>query len=200
MTKRDLVKWLEAKKIKAVNTAEQDRQNLISAAKEVEYASTGLDSFLDTNLPLIEKFLEEYGKFVESVNSKEGISISRYHWQYGHRDMSSKYGDRSKFRKELTDMIGIDTERYKAVRNRANEMKRNVESTYDTVITTVKNLPTAKDGLEYLKKLVFDVSEIQPAEVKKQLPATISVNVDVKYLLLEEKKDEDKDSNNDNRD
>ena len=61
-----------------------------------------------------------------------------------------------------------------------------------SVIETVKNLPTAKDGLEYLKKLGFDVSEIEPAEKKKQLPATISVNVDTRYLLLDKESENDR--------
>lgn len=192
MTKRDLVKWLENKKSCAVSESNGARSKAIDDAQEVEYKSLGLDDFLDDICPLFDAILDKYKSYLEKVNGVEGVSMSRYHWQYGYNDWYVKFGDRKKLRRELIGIIHLDTERYKEVCTTMRDSCRNVETTYDTVIETVKNLPTYKDGLEYLKKLGFDVSEIQPAEVKKQLPATISVNVDVKYLLLK-KKEENKD-------
>ena len=192
MTKRDLVKWLEKKREEAVSTANNARTEAIDAAKEVEYKLLGLDGFLDDICPLFDAILDKYKSYLDKVNEIEGISMSRYHWQYGYNDLCAKFGDRKRLRRELIEIIRLDTESYKEVCNTMRDSCRKVETTYDTVIETVKNLPTYKDGLEYLKKLGFDISEIQPAEVKKQLPATISVNVDVKYLLLK-KKEENKD-------
>lgn len=200
MTKRDLVKWLEKKKPEAIAKAEKAREKAIADAKELEYKEIGFDEFLEDAIPHLQRFIKKYGEFIDKVNALDGYSISRYHWNYGYNDFVSRFGDIATIRKNIEEVMRLDTERYRKARDDANSNRRSVELTYNTVIETVKNLPTAKDGLEYLKKLGFDVSEIQPAEVKKQLPATISVNVDVKYLLLEEKKDEDKDSDNDNRD
>lgn len=186
MTKRDLVKWLESKGHQAEIQAEKDRLARISSAKEVEYKDIGLDEFIDVADSIMQKFLGQYEEFIEKVNTNaiKGIGMSRYHWNYGYNDMLAKFGDKKKVREEISNIIRIDTERFKIERDAANEYKRNVVHTYNTVIETVKNLPTAKDGIEYLKKLGFDISEIQPVEQKKQLPATISVNVDTRYLLL----------------
>lgn len=192
MTKRDLVKWLEGKKSYAVSEANSTRSKAIDAAQEVEYKDLGLDDFLDDICPLFDAILDKYRSYLDKVNGIEGVSMSRCHWKYGYNNLFVKFGDRKRLRRELIEIIHLDTERYKEVCHTMRDSCRKVETTYDTVIETVKNLPTYKDGLEYLKKLGFDVSEIQPAEVKKQLPATISVNVDVKYLLLK-KKEENKD-------
>lgn len=116
--------------------------------------------------------------------------MSKYNWHYGYNEFLAYYSDKSTIRKNVAESIHLSTKRYKKVVEEINLNRRAVESTYNTVIQTVKNLPTAKDGLEYLKKLGFDVSEIEPAEKKKQLPATISVNVDVKYLLLNKEKED----------
>lgn len=156
----------------------------MDAAKELEYEEIGLDSFLDDAIPHLQEFIKKYGEFRDKVNKFDNITMSGYNWRYGYNEFLAYYSDKATIRKNVVQSIHLSTERYKKVVEEANSNKWNVEKAYNTVIETVKNLPTAKDGIEYLKKLGFDVSEIQPAEVKKQLPATISVNVDVKYLLL----------------
>lgn len=178
MTKRDLVKWLEKKKPEAIEKADKAREKAITTAKELEYKEIGFDEFLEDAIPHLQRFIKKYGDFI------------------------SRFGDIATIRKNIEEILRLDTERYRKARDDANSNRRAVESTYNTVIETIKNLPTAKDGLEYLKKLGFDVSEIEPAEKKKQLPATISVNVDVKYLLLDnkEKEDENQNDNRNNRD
>lgn len=191
MTKRELVKWLEKKKPEAIAKAERAKEKAITDAKELEYKEIGFDEFLEDAIPHLQRFIQKYGEFIDKVNGSEvnGIRISKYSWHYGYNELVANYGDIKTIRTNIAECIRIDTERYRKARDNANSDKRAVESTYWTVIETVKNLPTAKDGIEYLKKLGFDISEIQPTVKKKQLPATISVNVDVKYLLLEEKND-----------
>jgi len=190
MTKRDLVKWLEKKKPEAIAKAERAKDEAITAAKELEYKTIGFDDFLDDALPCLQEFIEKYGKFIDKVKTFDGMSMSKYNWKFGYGDFVARFSNRQDVRMNMEEAIHIDTERYRKTRDDAYSNRRKVESTYNTVIETVKNLPTAKDGIEYLKKLGFDISEIQPVERKKQLPATISVNVDVKYLLLNKEKED----------
>lgn len=189
MTKRDLVKWLEKKSSEAIVTARDDRDKMIERAKEVEYVDIGLDDFVKDTVDIFKKYLDRYGAFIANVNSIDGMKMSEYNWRFGYNDFVAKFSDAQTIRDNYIQAIRIDTLRFREIVDKANSDRAKVESTYYTVIETVKNLPTAKDGLEYLKKLGFDVSEIQPAEHKKQLPATISVNVDVKYLLLNKEKE-----------
>ena len=191
MTKRDLVKWLEKKKSEAIAKAKRAEDEAITAAKELEYKNIGFDDFLDDALPCLQEFIEKYGKFIDKVKTFDGMTMSQYNWKYGYSDFVARFSDRQDVRRNMEEVIRIDTERYRKTRDDANYNRRKVEMTYNTVIETVKNLPTAKDGLEYLKKLGFDVSEIEPAEKKKQLPATISVNVDTRYLLLDKEKEDE---------
>lgn len=190
MTKRDLVKWLEKKKFEAIAKAERAKDEAIEAARELEYKDIGLDEFLENSVPHLQRFIKNYGEYIEKVNAIDDISMSKYNWNYGYHEFVARFGDIETIRTKMKESIHLDTKRYNKTREDANSYRRNVESTYNTVIETVKNLPTAKDGIEYLKKLEFDISEVQPAERKKQLPATINVNVDVRYLLLDKKEEE----------
>ena len=163
----------------------------IADAKELEYKEIGFDEFLEDAIPNIQRFIKKYGEFIDKVNALDGYLMSKYNWHWGYNDFVAKFGDIATIRKNIEETIRLDTERYRKARDNANSNRQAVELTYNTVIETVKNLPTAKDGLEYLKKLGFDVSEIEPAEKKKQLPATISVNVDTRYLLLDKENEDE---------
>lgn len=184
MTKKDLVKWLQGQKDVALSKARENSANNKEKLKEKYLKDFGVDKFLDEVMPQLEQVYDSYGKLIDNIMREEGVSISRYHYQFGYYDFE-KLTHKSDFKLAIFSCLhfGNDHEYTKEVR-KLNSFTRSVESTYDTAIQTIKNLPTAKDGIEYLKKLGFDVSKIEPAEKKKQLPATISVNVDIKYLLL----------------
>lgn len=188
MTKVQLIKWLEVKRHEAEKEAKETKDKKVTEIKEALYKELGLDEFVNTVVPIFEKAFAEYDKFYENIGNVEGVAISKYGYRHSYYDIRElTYKD--EIRKSLTEVIHFDTSTQEKITEVNNECKK-VNETYNTVIETIKNLPTAKDGIEYLKKLGFDISEIQPVEQKKQLPATINVNVDVRYLLLGKKEEE----------
>lgn len=189
MTKRDLVKWLESKQSEAKKKALAAKDKKIFEIKEAFYKELGLDEFVDTVVPIFEKAFAEYKSFYDKVDNIDGVTISKYGWRRGYYDIEA-LTEKDKVRDSIIEVIHYNDTPTQAKINEVSFECKKVERAYITVIETVKNLPTAKDGIEYLKKLGFDISEIQPIEQKKQLPATISVNVDVKYLLLNKEKED----------
>lgn len=184
MTKKDLVKWLQGQKDIALDKAKENSANSEEKLREKYLKDLGVDKFLDEIIPQLEQVCNSYAELVNNITREEGVSISRYHYKFGYYDFE-KLTHKHEFKSAIFSCLHFDNDHeYKKEVRKLNDFVCSVEHTYDTAIQTIKNLPTAKDGIEYLKKLGFDVSEIEPAEKKKQLPATISVNVDVKYLLL----------------
>ena len=190
MTKKDLVKWLQGQKDIALSNAKTDSANSEEKLREKYLKDFGVNKFLDEIIPRLEQACNSYAEFINNIMREEGVSISRYHHRFGYYILEN-FTHKNDFKFAIFSSLHFDNEHEytKKVRKLENFIC-SVEYTYDTVIQTVKNLPNAKDGLEYLKKLGFDLSEIQPIEQKKQLPATISVNVDVQYLLLNKKEEE----------
>lgn len=192
MTKKDLVKWLQGQKDIALGRVNKDSANSMEKLREKYLKDFGVDKFLDEVIPQLEQVYNSYGKLIDNIMKEEGVSISRYHYKFGYYDFE-KLTHKSDFKSAIFSCLHFDNDHeYKKKVRELNDFVHSVERTYDTTIQTIKNLPTAKDGIEYLKKLGFDVSKIEPAEKKKQLPATISVNVDIKYLLLNKEEEEEK--------
>lgn len=185
MTKRDLVKWLEKEKITALATAKERKEKMIEQAAEAEYAAIDLNKFMKEMRESYEDIVSHFDELAERSKSRKGIAVSKFHWKISCSEYSWFVEDPSHLATTVKDLIRIDTEDYQAARRQAISYYNNVEKTYDDVIQTVKNLSSAKDGLEYLAKLGFNTSKILPLEEKKQLPATISVNVDTKYLIFD---------------
>lgn len=191
MTKRDLVKWLERKQLEAKEKAKEAKDKKVTEIKEAFYKELGLDEFVDTVVPIFEKAFAEYKSFYGKVRNIDGVAISKYGYRRGYYDIEA-LTEKGNIRDSIIEVLRYSDTPTQAKINEVNNECKKVERAYITVIETVKNLPTAKDGIEYLKKLGFDISEIQPVEQKKQLPATISVNVDIRYLLLNKESEDDR--------
>ena len=193
MNKRDLVKWLEKEKTAALEQAKATKFDIINRALDREYESIGLDSFLDALQASFKSMVDAFDDLKRRCRScsdtDNNIHVSDYYYKLSYVEFTKYTQDRDYLAKYVKEMIGIDTEAYGEAKREAIKFYNNVEMTYDNVIQTVKNLPTAKDGLEYLAKLGFDSSAIVPAQVKKQLPAVPSVNVDTRYLLIKNKEE-----------
>lgn len=191
LTKRDLVKYVERKGQEAREKASQHKKEIIAQAQEQIYEDIGVNAFVKEVVPMYKAISDKYDDFIERIDKIDHIRFSEFYYAHGynelHRHLTSVYT----FKEAITGAISINTEEYNTIVKEANAEVMKVISTYDTVLMTVKNLPTAKDGIEYLKKLGFDTSEIEPVKKEKQLPATTNINIDIKYLLLEENQHEE---------
>ena len=186
MNKRELVKWLEKEKEAALAVAKKRQNKVIEDAENKEFDSIDLDKFIEEMIASYEDIIRHFDQLIDKCKGKR-ITVSKYHWKISYYNMVELSQHPNKLTSYIKEMINVDTEDYNTARREAIKYYNSVEKTYDDVIQTVKNLPTAKDGLEYLNKLGFDIKSIMPLEQKKQLPATISVNVDTRYLIFSNK-------------
>lgn len=187
MTKRDLIKWAEKEQAAAVAKAKEEAQKQINEIKEFYYDELGVNKFVNSVVPYFEKAFEEYTRFFDSINDTKLVKISKYNYRLGYYTIQT-LTEKSTVKDSLIEAMKFDSNH--EMTSKVNKVKstiNQVDFTYSTVIETLRNLPTAKDGLEYLTKLGFDVAKIAPEKQRKQLPATISVNVDTRYLILNNK-------------
>ncbi len=187
MTKRDLVKWLELEKESARKIATERRDKMIQDARGKVYDVIKMDQFEQELQESFAQILKSFDNFFYRCSEIKGISTSKFHWKLSYNEFEHYHYDPKHLHAMVQEIVKIDTEDYNKARREAISYYNNVEKTYDDVIQTVKNLPSAKAGIEYLTKLGFDVSKILPAEPVKQLPATIGINVDTKYLIFDKK-------------
>lgn len=195
MTKDELVRWLKKEKEAAIKRSSENIATKQEEWKEFYYESYGINEFAERVAKVSVPLVKMYREFFDHVNSCDSVKLSTYCRNWGDIDYMDiiSLENPSDVKNGIIKALTFDYDHtYKKDVRELYDNHHKVESTYDTVIQTVKNLPTAKDGIEYLKKLGFDVSAIEPVKKQKQLPATISVNVDTRYLLLHKEKDDDR--------
>lgn len=184
MTKKDLIKWVEAKRNEAVAKAKEEENALHDELYQKHLSAMGVDDFINKITPLFDQLLKEYAQFFDKIDNMEGVSISKFGYSGCCYNRVEEMTDKRRAKNNITDVIHFDHDHaFKQEMHKLHEETMKVFTTYETVIQTVKHLPTAKDGIEYLKKLGFNVAEIQPVQ-QKQLPATLGTNVDIRYLML----------------
>lgn len=180
MTKRDIFKWLEVKREEALKNARQLYEEAISRHEESLYekielkhaaeqigqhlmaASDIYDEWKDKHKDDV-TFLGRYssclGSFLTRVlNNNEGV--------YGYI--------RSNDISDNTPELGHIDRTYR-------EMKKGINTNYDSLELAVKNMKNAKLAIEYLKEVGFDTSCM---EIKEEECTVLVANIDKRYLFI----------------
>lgn len=187
MTKEELIRWAKAEKDKAVGKASTESAKKIQELKDKFYEDIGVDEFADQVVPIFEQAFAKYKEFYDKLDNIEKIRVTKYGYGRGYYDIE-KLTNKNIIKTALIEAIHFREHPIQEQINAISGTVSKVSHTYDTVIQTLKNLPSAKDGLEYLEKLGFDTADIAPENKKKQLPATININVETKYLMIGKEK------------
>lgn len=181
MTKRDIIKWLELKRDqkkeevnkKFIDAKDKLHNTLFEQLKTEEYAKK-----LNPLLTECQDLLKEY---VSSAR-EAGCKTTYYSYCCLHdcitaidRDNSVDYIASNLF--NCLSLVDLD----KKILEQRNISESQVVKNYTLVIANCRALPNAKECLEYLADLGFDVSEIS-GETKEI--TTLATPVDVNWLML----------------
>lgn len=182
MTKKILIKWLEQSKRKALSAVDEERKTALKKYDEELYEKVGLREIADKVQTLFteadqlvaewhakyEEYLATYGRYYGSVHSICYDFISGQDATYN-RMKSLEFNEDSKPRV--------------AVRRQFDSLRNEVGKNYDNVILNVQQLKDAKLGLEYLKALGFDLTDLL-AQDTAPVETALAVPIDTRYLML----------------
>jgi len=181
MTKKQLIKWVEDKKQDAlVRVNERYKQALAdhSAALHIELGLAELSASMKPLLAQADDLLMAWQE-----KWKERVSITCY-WNSLHNRLYNYTKDDNALYHALCEEEFSDTtdERRRLDQTR-KDMEREVVSNYANVLRNVQALKDAKLGLEYLKELGFDVSEIIAMD-QEPVSTALAVPVNTRFLFL----------------
>lgn len=181
MTKRELVKWLEAKRERTLSELTSKYSKAVKELKSQVIVESGLPAVAEQMETLIDQAMELWSEWKGQQSEADGIRFKRYSYFLGN---IGKYTSS----KEATLRQLVDEEFVVWSPNMArleNEYKATREKTrcnYDNVIAVVNSIPKSKQATEYLEGLGFDLMEIEPP--KKPVTA-LTVKIDKSYLFLQ---------------
>jgi hypothetical protein len=190
MTKRQLIKWLEAKREEAIgevcsqatdtlNTYYTDRNTKI----ELEETASEIANLMKQASDKVDAFKAKVKASYPDADISGGYYGSV---TYKLNNLISKYEIRDGLLKEFEDK---QTPLVKSIIARKNDLISGIKSNYANVIANVQNMKNAKLAMEYLTGLGFDLTSLIE-EDKNPVTTALAVEVDTRFLFIGGKKDE----------
>lgn len=181
MTKKALIKWAERKQQEALALVNEQYQAALAVHNTALYAKLGIAEIAAEIRPLLSKADDILVAWQERCRAEVGL---REYWNSLHSQLY-KYtkGDNALFELLCEEEFSDTTEERKQLDRQKRETFREVETNYRNVLNNLQALETAKLGLEYLKELGFDISELLSAE-QKPVSTALAVPVNTHFLFL----------------
>lgn len=190
MTKRQLIKWLEAKREEAIgevcsqatdtlNTYYTDRNTKI----ELEETASEIANLMKQASDKVDAFKAKVKASYPDADISGGYYGSV---TYKLNNLISKYEIRDGLLKEFEDKR---TPLVESIIARKNDLISGIKSNYANVIANVQNMKNAKLAMEYLTGLGFDLTSLIE-EDKNPVTTALAVEVDTRFLFIGGKKDE----------
>lgn len=182
MTKREILKFLERKQQEKISAICDEYLALREQLLQKVYAELGLPALADK----IHSLLAEAGRlWADWQKEHEYLDyITCHHNYYSLSGLIDGYtsSETTTLDKLVNDDIRVLPEDVRNACKEYNVHRECVRNTFNTVITTVQEMKSAKQAAIYLKELGFDLSEIgKPAEPAQ---TALMVPVDTRFLFV----------------
>lgn len=158
MTKRQLIKWLEAKREEAIGEVCSQATDTLNTYYTDRNTKIELEETASEIANLMKQASDKVDAFKAKVKaSYPDADISRGYYgsvTYKLNNLISKYEIRDGLLKEFEDER---TPLVKSIIARKNDLISGIKSNYANVIANVQNMKNAKLAMEYLTGLGFDL-------------------------------------------
>lgn len=181
MTKKALIKWAACKQQEALALVNERYQAALAVHNTALYAKLGIAEVAAEIHPLLSKADDLLTAWQERCRNVVGL---QEYWHSLHSQLYKYTKDTNALFERLCEEEFSDTtEERKQLDQQKREMFREVETNYRNVLNNLQALETAKLGLEYLKELGFDISELLSSE-QKPISTALAIPVNTRFLFL----------------
>lgn len=180
MTKTMLVKWLEEKHIATFNKVREQYNQVMDDYKETWVEKTRLRETAVQIAELISKADDICEEWIKKTTNAKGISRQDVYGSLKHKlegILTPKEIERC-----LLSNICDNSPELETLNRREDEVEAEIDKNFKNVIRNVKGMKDAKAGMEYLKELGFDLSDL--IEKDKNPTTALAAPVDTKFLFL----------------
>lgn len=182
MTKRQLVKWLEAKQ----SAAKVEVETQYATAEKTYFAQRDVALKINETVDEVFRLISEadtvVSRWKKALVKVKGIDITRG-WYSSLATQLSDLSDKENIRMYIMKDFTDNTEVLNQLKVRRSETLREIEKNYANVIANVESMKNAKTVAEYLEKLGFDLSALIEAD-NHPVTTALTVEVDTKFLFI----------------
>lgn len=181
MTKKQLIKWVEGKRADALVRIEQRYQEALADHTAALHIELGISELTASIKPLLAEADDLLMAWREKW--KERVSSTCYWNSLHNRLYNYTKDDNALYKSFCAEEFTDTTEERRRLDQTQKATERDTNSNYANVLRNLQVLKDAKLGLEYLKKLGFDVSEVVAMDEKPVFTA-LAVPIDTRFLFL----------------
>lgn len=174
MTKRQLVKWLEAKRSDAKAEVEIQYATAEKAYFAQRDEALKINETVDEVFRLISEADTVANRWKEALEKVEGIDTT-CGWYTSLTTKLSDLSDKENIRMYIMKDFTDGTDALRQLKAKRSETLREIEKNYTNVIANVESMKNAKTAVEYLEKLGFDLSALIEAD---NHPVTTALTVE----------------------
>lgn len=182
MTKRQLVKWLEAKQ----SDAKAEVKIQYATAEKAYFAQRDealkINETVDEVFRLISEADTVANRWKEALEKVEGIDTT-CGWYTSLTTKLSDLSDKENIRMYIMKDFTDGTDALRQLKAKRSKTLREIEKNYINVIANVESMKNAKTAVEYLEKLGFDLSALIEAD-NHPVTTALTVEVDTKFLFI----------------
>ena len=180
MTKTMLVKGLEEKHTATFNKVLEQYNQAMAEYKEMWAEKTQLRETAVQIAELISKADDICEEWIKKTTKAKGISRQDVYGSLKHKLEGVLTPKEIEMR--LLSNICDNSPELTVLKRREDEVEAEIDKNFKNVIRNVKGMKDAKAGMEYLKELGFDLSDLIE---KDKIPTTaLAAPVDTKFLFL----------------
>lgn len=183
MTKKDLIKRVEAQRESVVSEVEDKKYEALVSYKEKIIEEIGLGEVASE----IQKKFNEIDDKLRSWKAglDPDITVGDEYWGTMTRDILPYISEPDSTKRNIltNDLRISDSKAYQKIRKKFDKTRDNVNREYTNVIANVQALKNAKLGVEYLESLGFDLTKLKEADAKP-LTTALSVPINAEYLFF----------------
>lgn len=182
MTKRQLVKWLEAKQSDAKAEVEIQYATAEKAYFAQRDKALKINETVDEVFRLISEADTVVNRWKEGIEKVKGIDATCGWYASLTRELS-ELSRKETIHLYITRDFQDNTDALRQLKAKRSETLREIEKNYTNVIANVESMKNAKTAVEYLKKLGFNLSALIEAD-NHPVTTALTVKVDTKFLFI----------------
>lgn len=188
MTKKVLIKWLEQLKSKALSTVDEQRRTALKKYDEELYEKVGLREIADK----VQALFTEADRLVTEWHAKYEeylVTSGRYYGSVHGVCYDFICGKDATYNRMKSREFAEDSKPRVAFRRQFDTLRNEVGENYDNVLLNVQRLKDAKLGMDYLKELGFDLTELL-AQDNAPVETALAVPIDTRFLFITQSKED----------
>lgn len=183
MTKKLILKWLDCQKARALAEVEAGKKRAQESRRASDIEETGFDGLVAEIEPMLTAVYDKLTAWHEE--HKEVCGTCDFYYGSLQYALRPYVNSNRPLRDVLLDREFHETPGEKQITTQFAKLRADVEKTYNNVSANVNALANAKLGLEYLKGLGFDVTELI-ADDEKPVEKALAVPINTAFLFLKQ--------------